>query len=179
MKAKEWLIITAMGVGASAAAANAHAQGVFVFINRAPGHESPVYDTDCQTLLGRGFVAQAYVGDTPQLLAPLEPPIPFITAGYFGQQTVYVPGPAPRQVYVQMRVWEAAAGPTYEVAVDSGGKHGVSNITTVESRPNSGITPDETDDFVSFCLVPEPSTLALSVVGACGLGLALFWRGKS
>lgn len=155
-------------------------QGSFVFGNRIGGGPwAPVFDTDCQTGLGSGFLAQPYVGDTPEQLQPLEPIIPFIREGFLAYSpTVNVPGPAFRLVYVQMRAWDAAAGPSYEAAVSSGGKHGFSNIIPVEARPNLAGPLDETSEFQSFCLIPEPASWALGLIGAVGLCAALSWRGR-
>lgn len=163
------IIKLAIGVSLATLLPPALAQGMFVFSNRIAGHEAPVFDTDCLTPLGRGFLAQAYVGDTPEGVAPLGEATPFIIGGYFREQSVYVAGVGDRQVHVQLRAWESAAGPTYEAAAEAGAKHGVSNTTTVWALASTGVTPDLTDDFRSFCLVPEPSASVLGIVGAVAL----------
>src|SRR5262245_39408362 len=89
-----------------------------------------------------------------------------------GGVTVNVPGAVlERQiVYAQLRSWETVAGPTYESAMAAGGKFGFSNI--VPMPVVFGTQPPELPvGLQSFCLIPEPSTLALFGCAAAAFGI--------
>ena len=145
--------------------------GQISVINRSPlgTIDAPVFDTDCQTRLeGPFFVAQAYVGFTADSLRPVGPVINFRTgerAGYITPTLVTIPDAwHGRRIYFQLRAWEAPAGATFEAAVVSGGKHGMSNIVPMRAWEPPG-TPDVPVGLQSFCLVPEPPSGALLVLG--------------
>ncbi len=111
------------------------------FQNRLPqfGIDAPVLTTDGSSrLAGQGFVAQLYVGSTRSQLLPQGKPAPFGTgenAGYWIESDEFwrtLPDQAPGStVYVQVRVWETAAGTSYESAGANGGMVGASGILTV------------------------------------------------
>jgi hypothetical protein len=113
--------------------------GTIYFNNRvmADGVNAPVRDVDGTLLSGPAFAAQLMVGATPDSLVAVGQPVPFKTgslAGYFNGGTVTSPiGAAGAVVFVQYRVWELAAYPTYEAAVAAGGKFGCSAIVTVKT----------------------------------------------
>jgi hypothetical protein len=97
---------------------------------------APVFDLDGTTpLSGAAFVAQLYAGPSTSLLRPIGSPVPFqsgLQAGFFRGGVVAIPGVAPgTSGSFQVRVWEAATGPSYEVARASGGKVGRSGILTL------------------------------------------------
>jgi hypothetical protein len=158
--------------------ANILAQGQIVFSNHArfQGLEAPIYDVDCRTpLSGPDFLAQGYLGLTAESLEPMLPLLHFYPTGssadgYLLSELVEVPGGGPR--FFQLRAWEAAAGSSYEAAVAAGGKHGVSNISLVQAVFPPG-APGIPSGLQSFCLVPEPSSLALLIGG--GLLMTAFW----
>lgn len=138
--------------------------------------DAPVFDSDCATrLAGSAYRAQAYVGLTSDSLTPLGVSVTFRTeaaAGYIATYALTLPGvEAGTLVYFQLRAWEARAGDTYEAAFASGSKHGRSNVVPVIPT-----APPATDGFPvglqSFCLVPEPSSIALGVIGG---GLLSLW----
>jgi hypothetical protein len=150
-----------------------YAQGYVAFGNRNPlyGIDAPVFDMDCQTrLAGPAYVAQLYFGDTPGSLQPVGPVLPFrigAGAGYIsGTPTpVSIPGhPELTPVWVQIRVWEAAAGPSYEAAITAGGKYGYSNPVEVILGTGTG-PPAVMVGLQSFCLVPEPGPGVLLALG--------------
>ncbi|MBM3879649.1 MAG: hypothetical protein FJ387_07995, partial [Verrucomicrobia bacterium] len=124
----------AVGLGVLAALTSL---GTVNFNNRviADGIDAPVYDEDGVTRLsGAAYLAQLYAGPPGAALAAVGTPVPFRTgtaAGYVSSgvdSSVNIPTVlAGDWATVEMRVWESAAGPTYETAVASGGKHGVSN----------------------------------------------------
>jgi hypothetical protein len=74
-----------------------------------------------------------------------------------------------------MRAWNASAGATFEIASLVNGAHVGSSSATSIVFGNSAATPPvvgpNVDTFGSFSLhvVPEPSTLALGIVGVAGL----------
>jgi hypothetical protein len=74
-----------------------------------------------------------------------------------------------------MRAWEGSAGSTYASVLAAGGKTGKSNIINVGplGGPDPSGGPDFLDPFMTgmtaFSLVPEPSTIALGLLGAAAL----------
>lgn len=176
---KFWFSLVTCGLGM-----HAWAQGQITFGNRFPlsGVDAPVFDTDCATrLAGPAYVAQAYVGFTPDSLRPVGSILPFRTgaaAGYVSATVVTVPGSDLNiNVFFQMRAWETRAGASFEAAIAAGGKHGYSNIIpmVVDFPPG---TPTEPIGLQSFCLVPEPSAMILGSLGGAALILAGAWRGR-
>jgi hypothetical protein len=149
----------------------AHAQGFVAFENRnsLAGIDASVFDVDCRTrLAGPAYLAQLYFGDTPSSLAPVGTVLPFRSragAGYIPNTPVSIPGhPRGSLVWVQIRAWEAAAGPNYEAAVATGGKYGFSNPVAVVLASET-TTPTSPVGLQSFCLVPEPGPAALLALG--------------
>jgi hypothetical protein len=146
-------------------------QGQISVINRSPlgTIDAPVFDTDCQTRLeGPLFVAQAYVGFTADSLRPVGPVINFRTgerAGYITPTLVTIPdAPHGTRIYFQLRAWEAREGTSFEEAVASGGKYGMSNIVPMRAWEPPG-TPADPIGLQSFCLVPEPPPGVLLALG--------------
>ncbi|MCI0747833.1 MAG: hypothetical protein L0Y58_20695, partial [Verrucomicrobia subdivision 3 bacterium] len=77
---------------------------------------------------------------------------------------------------LQVRVWDIAAGATWEQAVMSGFgnmQYGVSQIFpyTVPHPQDTTQFRGQMENFRGFSLVPEPSILGFAVVGAFGLWL--------
>jgi hypothetical protein len=123
-------------------------------------------------LSGADYWAQAYVGLTLDSLAPVGSPVNFRTgsnAGYIVSEVVTTPFPGGTTVFVEMRAWEAGAN-SYEAAVAGGKLFGKSDPIqlTVAEAPN---TPPDMVGLKSFSLVPEPSTMALGLLGAAALML--------
>lgn len=152
-------------------AAPAWAQGQIAVGNRqiVAGIDAPVFDVDCTTRLeGPAYLAQPYVGLTPDSLSPVGWVLPFRTgarAGYITSQVVDVPGAlGGTVVYAQLRAWEARAGRSYEAAVAAGGKYGFSNIVPIVAVMPPG-TPNDPVGLQSFCLVPEPGPGVLLALG--------------
>ena len=106
--------------------------GTVYLDNRRPGVDAPVTDDRGLRVSGAEFLAQLYAAPVGQLLAPVGAAIPFGTgenAGYFSDPFERViPGTtAGGQASMQVRVWDARAGRTYEEAAENGGLHGASN----------------------------------------------------
>ncbi len=167
-------LIVAAAVGLTAI--GALAQGQFNFGNRVTisGIDAKVFAPGGATPLdGAAYLAQAYVGADANSLAPVGTAVPFrsgAAAGYISSTIVTAPFAGGTSVTVEMRAWEAAKGTSYEAALAAGGMFGSSNpITlTVAVAPN---TPPDMVGLTSFSLVPEPSTMALGVMGAAALFL--------
>jgi hypothetical protein len=76
---------------------------------------------------------------------------------------------------VQLRAWEASGGSTYEAALAAGVRTGTGNVFSVGplggNDPGGGppFTDPNLTGFQSFALVPEPSTIALGLLGAAAL----------
>jgi len=165
-------LIVAAAIGLTAV--GALAQGQFTFGNRvtAAGIDAVVTDAKGAKLDGAAFLAQAYVGMNEGSLAPVGTALPFRTggaAGYITSTGIAVPGmPAGTQVVVQMRAWEVAKGATYEAALASGEGFGASkSVTLTLTAPPAA--PADMVGLTAFSLVPEPSTLALGVLGVAAL----------
>jgi len=98
-------------------------------------------------------------------------------AGFVSGGTVQVPGVAEgANVFIQMKAWEGAAGSSFESVQTAKGKIGTSNTIVVGlGGPNLSPpkTPGTLDGMAGFAIVavPEPSTIALGLLGAAGLFL--------
>lgn len=165
-------LIVAAVVGLTAF--GALAQGQFTFGNRvtAAGIDAKVFmPGGAEPLAGDAFLAQAYIGADEGSLAPVGTALPFRTgaaAGYITTTPITTGIAAGSSVVVQMRAWEAAKGATYEVAVAGGGIYGSSSSITLSlSAPPAA--PTDMVGLTSFSLVPEPSTMALGVLGVAAL----------
>lgn len=99
-------------------------------------------------------------------------------AGFVVAKQVAVPGQLPgTSAWIQMRAWEGAAGSSYESTLGSG-KTGISNnilVNNLGGTPAGGLPltdPNLTGlTGFSIAVVPEPSTIALGLLGAAGLFL--------
>ena len=119
--------------------------GQISFLNFVPGTlNAPVFDTDGSTpLAGAGYLAQLYYRAAFATNAPLTAvgsPVPFgvgPNAGYWspltnGAATLTLANvPAGQAAVVQVVVWEAAKGSTYEAAGRALGKRGTSALLQV------------------------------------------------
>ncbi|MCD6339615.1 MAG: PEP-CTERM sorting domain-containing protein [Verrucomicrobia bacterium] len=138
--------------------------------------DAPIYDLGGMTKAeGPDIVAQLYWGTEADSLAPVgaaEPLKSGAGTGYFlgGSRTLPVPGGT--SVYVQVKAWETKGGTytSYESAMSGFAKYGESNILqlTVTEAPD---TPPDLVGLESFSLtvIPEPSTIALGLLGAAAL----------
>jgi hypothetical protein len=165
------------------------AQGYLGFTNHAAGApyyiDAPVFDTDCRTRLpGPAYLSEFYAGLTLDALRPSGQIEPFNSgpgAGYVQYSAMQWDDPAIWDgtiFQVQMRAWQASAGPSFEAAVASGGKFGFSNLVPEALR----LAPGPTEFPVglrSFCLMQplgqeprlkisattRPLTLEVDVIG--------------
>jgi hypothetical protein len=171
----------------------AYAQGTFNFSNYAPGASppinAPIFDALGAKLAGTAYLAQMYAGPSATELYAQSVPVPFRTGSGIGfiqtgaDTTITLAGGAAgwraggSTVFVQVRAWAASLGTTYEAAVAKGqGQFGeLAQALSVAS--GGGGTPPAPATFLvgltsfSLAAVPEPSVIALGVLGAAVLAL--------
>jgi len=171
--------------GLMLASVAAYAQGTLNFASfvtvPAPGTSvnAPVFNSDGTTrLAGASFMAILYAGPTAGSMQAVGTAVAFSTgggAGYFigGTRTVTtVAGNA--IAFLQVRAWDTAAGATWDAAFASGSRYGMSPILQL-TLGQAPATPPNMTGLQGFNLVPEPSTIALGILGASAL---LFRRRK-
>jgi hypothetical protein len=157
--------------------ASTFGQGTILFNNRTGPIDAPVSRQD-GTGAGAGVTAQLFLSSGGTFTA-LTPSTTFRTtsaaaAFYVTQATVSVPGIAPGQsATVVMRAWEGAS---YDSALVKGESNPVT--VTLGGTPAGGGAPLPDallTGLQGFTLVPEPSTIALGLLGAA----ALLYRRRS
>jgi hypothetical protein len=183
---KKLLITTA---GFALMAVSAWSQGNIFFSNEPLSTQNavnaPVTAEDRVTrLAGAAFQAQLYArpAGSSSAYAAMGAAVPFLTTtpngtGYWTPSSRSVPGVAAgAQAQVVARVWRVADGATWDAAQATGRGYGESaplNITLTAPpalpAPMVGLQP--------FSLVPEPSTIALGIIGGLGT-LVLIRRRK-
>lgn len=160
------------------AAVSTYAQGTINFANLVISGggrviDAPVRDEGGALLSGAGFMAQLYAraAGSAGAFEAVGASSAFLTgggAGYFlpGTRTLanIVPG---NQADVQVRAWRVSAGSTWETATASRGASSTVTITTggAGSPPSP---PALLTGLTTFQLVPEPSTIALGILGGLG-----------
>jgi hypothetical protein len=132
--------------------------------------------------VGAGFVGQIYISSTLNgTYTAIGTPVGFRTDGGIGyiQGTDIVTGSAINStVFYQVRAWNSAAGSTFEQA--SASQAGIVGISeskqvtlggTIAGSPPTVIPFPLANQHTSFSLaaVPEPTTVALAVMGGLGL----------
>ena len=141
---------------------NTHAQGLVEFENLSV--DAPIFMAD-GTGPGAAGRAQLYLS-TETGYAPVGPIARFISslpeaAYYLVSEIVPIPGrPAGTEATLQVRAWVDA--PSWETALI----RGESNDVTVALLQELGA---RLEGLESFTLIPEPSTLALTIFGAAAL----------
>lgn len=166
-------LIVAAAVGL--VAIGALAQGQITVGNRVTGKvDAPITDDKGVKLDGAAYLAQAYVGKTADSLAPVGAALPFRTgaaAGYItSTATTIANAPDGTPLFVQLKAWAAAGGTSYEAAYAAGKLAGFSNIVPVTAAEAPNL-PQPMVGLTSFALaaIPEPSILALGMLGAAAL----------
>jgi len=182
MKMKKLLLVCVVSlVGVSSVSA----QGTVNFVNRITGTlDAPVYlnGVGGTLLSGATFVAQLYYsatdpGPTGSLTAILDAAAVFRTgagAGYWNagtDATRQLPGILPNtQVWLQVRAWDSTFGATYDLAKAAGGAWGDSKVFSETAGGGTPpVAPANLTGLTAFTLVPEPSTIALGILGAVAL----------
>lgn len=160
-------------------AGGALAQGQFTFANRNPTTNPPIdarlFGPDGVTPLeGAAYLAQTYVklaADPESSYAPVGSAVGFRTgihAGYIVPVVVTTPYAGGTSVNVQMRVWDASGGPTYETAVAAGSFYGFCPPVTLTVTVAPSV-PADMLGLQPFVLIPEPCSIALIGLGAAAV----------
>jgi hypothetical protein len=192
MKRALFLTICVAAMMVSFISAQAQTLGAIRFstVNETPGF-AQVFDTDGTTpLAGTGFSAQLWgsTSSNPATFVALGTPQTFATgplAGFVGAGAPFGPAAVTYQVsgttggtpfFYQMRVWNNQGGTV--TSFDSALIRGASGVTPVALGGSDGVNPTvptpDANTHLAFSLaaVPEPSTIALGVLG----GLVLMFR---
>jgi len=122
-----------------------------------------------------GGQAQLFLVGAGGTLTALTPPTTFRTgaaAQYLSAVTVDVPGTTPGgSATFVLKAW--VGGSSFDAATTSKGQSGPFTVSNLGGTPASGppITPPALNGLQTFALVPvpEPSTIALGVLGAAAL----------
>lgn len=169
---KKLLLVASLLVATVAALAQGSVNFLTKVTAAVPPINAPVHDVDGTTLLsGTSFWAQLYWGPTADSLAAVGSPVNFktsILAGYVNAGAVTMESST--AVFVQMRAWNAPYA-TYEAALNVG-KWGFSNTISLTPGMNDPTkTPLDLTGLQGFNLtvIPEPSTIALALLGAAAL----------
>ncbi len=162
----------------------AQAQGTINFANRgafaANGVDAKVLGVSGAPLDGAGFMAQLYVGASASSLAAVGSPVPFRTgaaAGFVSASTVTTGLAGGSAASVAMRAWDASTGASYDAATVRGSSAVLSIVLGGGGNPPA--VPADLAGLAGFSLagagpgpaVPEPSTVALGLLGAGALFL--------
>jgi hypothetical protein len=180
---KKLLITVALAL---AAVVQTNAQGLVDFRNRITGTlDQPVFMTDGTTRVGEAnYVAQLWYAATETgSYAPVAGAASVFRtgtgAGYWNagaDSTRTLAGiVAGTTAWLQVRVWNSTLGADYATAAAAGpgsffGTSANFSVTAGGTPPvGAPLTPAAMLGFTSFSLVPEPSTIALGVLGVAGL----------
>ena len=161
----------------------AQAQGTINFANRgafaANGTDAKVLGVSGAPLDGAGFMAQLYVGASASSLAAVGSPVPFRTgaaAGFVSASTVTTGLAGGAAASVAMRAWDASTGANYDAATTRGSSAVLSVVLGGGGSPPA--VPVDLAGLAGFSLagagpanIPEPSTVALGLIGAGALFL--------
>jgi hypothetical protein len=184
MKIKTTIAVLA----ASMLAISAFGQGQVTFINTL---SKPVVDSDTGAAVAGGVaLAGLYyttdLGATPSVEPPLDdwilaastPVTPnAVFVGVYNGSTVTINGVDPNtEVLLQVRAWSAAHATYAEAWNDPTAKVGASNVMQVNLGGGTLPVPSISSIVEGFTItpVPEPSTIALGLLG--GLGAMLLLR---
>jgi len=159
-------------------AVTALAQGTINFNNFVPPNiDAPIFDVGGTTrLAGSGFLAQLWAGPNAGSLAPIGAALPFFSQASGGAG--YINGPPDRSVgtvapgaiaFVQVRAWNAASGADWNSAGIRG--QSITLQITTGGAGNPPSLPADLTGLTSFSLavIPEPSTIALGLLGVAAL----------
>jgi hypothetical protein len=164
------------------ACAGAMAQGTLV-LSTAPsavGSSQQVKDALGAPLTGPQYAGQLYVGATETSLAAVGVVSPFLTGGGAGYwrgtpSPIATSLPLGGSGVAQLWAWDTSYA-SFDAAMAAGkaGKSAVFAITT-GGQGEPPAVPGNLVNFKGFSLIPEPSTIALGLLGAASL---LFFRRK-
>jgi len=167
------LLITLAAVLVSA---STFGQGTILFNNRVPGQvDAPVSRPD-GTGAGAGVNAQLFLVSGGSTYTALNPATTFrTTSAAAAFYVVQPPGPvivpgigAGQQATIVMRIWEGAIGSSYDTAILKCQSNPIS--ITLGGVPATGAPiPDAVLVGLQIFCMPEPSTMALGLLGAAAL----------
>lgn len=176
---KKLLLVASLLVATTAAMA----QGTLNFNTRvvADGIDAKCFDVDGTTpLAGTDYLAQLYTGADAGSLGPVGTPIAFRTgsaAGWLNGGEVATSLALNGAGFAQVKAWKAADGASYEAAEAASGAIGASNIIPVTAG-GGGNPPALAGNLIglqawslTMTIIPEPSTIALGLLGAAVLFL--------
>jgi len=155
-----------------------YGQGQVVFANRvgAAGLDAPVFIKGTQQGPGPSWTSQLFLVGAGGALTPLTPPSTFQEAGagaaavrdrYWTAQTVDVPGIAPGgNATFRVRAWQTALGNFDAAATARGESQDFSVAVGGGTLPPANLT---TLQAFNVTVIPEPSVLALGVLGGAAL----------
>jgi hypothetical protein len=151
---------------------SAFGQGAVNFTNGGVGVNSPIFNVDGTTRLsGAGFMAQLVVDGTASTTAVA--PFSAAAPGYFLGGQKRLEGIAPNTtVTATVRAWDVSTGATWEAAGIKGESSPFQLAVTGNADSAPAVLGTALVGLQSFNLVPEPSTIALAVLG----GVALLFR---
>jgi len=175
-----------IAVAAMVATVGLWAQGSVNFSNYPAAVRQAFYDADGTSLLGPTFYAQLYVGDTAGSLSAVGLPTAFKTTsgapnGFFLGGAVALTQNWGATIFYQAKVYSTSQT-SYEAASVIPNQHvGATTVLSMQ-LPSKGVSdpPPTAPNMVfeklvlTIVPVPEPSAIALGVLG--GLGLFLLRR---
>jgi hypothetical protein len=136
------------------------AAAAILMSNKEADFDVPITDALGTRLEGAAYLVQLYGGVPETGLVYVGAAIPFgvgTNAGYFFDSVPrFIPGVLPGETAsLVLRVWESAAGPTYEKAVANGGQYGSSELLFVSTH-GAGEPPARLIGLKPFSLVGPP-----------------------
>jgi hypothetical protein len=159
--------------------ATAFGQGQLNFNNYLPAITPPidarVFDVDGATYVdgANGWMGQLYAGADEASLAPIGTAVAFSAgtrAGRINGGAVTTEVAGGTLLQVQLRAWNSNDGAGFDEAMGAGGATGMSNIIPVTVAVAPALPPDLAGlTGFTVAVIPEPSTLALGLLGAVAL----------
>jgi hypothetical protein len=150
-------------------------------VNLPAGFDHKVYSdvVGGTKLVGTNWVAELYSGADASSLAPIASSISKFRVTstsqpgtWNGKSIALAGGGVGVPMTLDVKVWDITQFATYEAAVAGGGITGDSGAyiyTQLSSTPPDAVGDVAMKNQPAFALVPEPSAIALSVMGVAGL----------
>lgn len=151
------------------ATVGAMAQGRTIFGNRTTGVDFKVLQEDKVTPCDANYAAEAWVGATGGALSAVAgSAVAFRSgagAGYIPTATITVPFAQGTVIDAQMRAWKGAPAVGWAAASLRGESKTFTHTLAVDPTP-TGVLMSGTE---GFSIIPEPSTIALAILGGAAL----------
>lgn len=150
------------------------------FTANADTSKGRIFQVDGVTRLNSTFLGQLYVSDSLNgTYLALGTPVAWSGSGNINSSTFSIAGTTPgvTTYFYKVAAWTASSGATFEQALTaSSGLAGISAGTQITlggtvTTPAPGVITANANTFSNFSLaaVPEPTTVALAVMGGLGL----------